>query len=398
MKLEKAVEISDAKISFVSLVDKAANKRQFLITKADDFQVMGGTRLSKSNEATFISQGKILKVDDTTHYITGIVYEPLVEDTQGNFMTEDEIRKAAHWFTKNGDKVDIQHSFEAVDGVTVVESYITPCDMVIADAPIIKGTWIMTVEVTNADVWEKVQKGEISGYSMGGVGHYSEIDVDISKSQESEEKEGLIKKFVGLFGYDIVKKGEVQEKYNQSVKLSNFWDALYVLEDVLRKYNWEKDEYDFITDEAAIKEALAEFSDIIQNLLLTPNITKSLKKEFINKNETEATDMTKNEIQTLIDESIKKALEAKPADSAAALAPDNTPAESITTEAIQKMIADAIKKADEPEDEPLTLESIKKMITEAVEPILKARGLPSNLNGENPVEKSDGEHYLAGIF
>ena len=27
-------------------------------------------------------------------------------------MTEDEIRKAAHWFAKNGDKVDIQHSFE----------------------------------------------------------------------------------------------------------------------------------------------------------------------------------------------------------------------------------------------------------------------------------------------
>ena len=28
--LEKAYEITDAKISFVSLVDKAANKRQFL--------------------------------------------------------------------------------------------------------------------------------------------------------------------------------------------------------------------------------------------------------------------------------------------------------------------------------------------------------------------------------
>ena len=34
--LKKAYEITDAKISFVSLVDKAANKRQFLLKKADD--------------------------------------------------------------------------------------------------------------------------------------------------------------------------------------------------------------------------------------------------------------------------------------------------------------------------------------------------------------------------
>ena len=57
MNINKAIEITDAKIQFVSLVDKAANKRQFLITKADDGQ------------ANFSTLGKILKVDDATHYI-----------------------------------------------------------------------------------------------------------------------------------------------------------------------------------------------------------------------------------------------------------------------------------------------------------------------------------------
>jgi len=57
LNIKKAIEISDAKISFVSLVDKAANQRQFLITKAD-----GG-------QANFSTLGKILKVDDATHYI-----------------------------------------------------------------------------------------------------------------------------------------------------------------------------------------------------------------------------------------------------------------------------------------------------------------------------------------
>jgi len=83
--INKAIEISDAKINFVSLVDKAANKWQFLITKADDGQ------------ANFSSLGKILKVDDVTHYVTGIVYEPLVEDAQGNYI-KLMLKKAAFRF------------------------------------------------------------------------------------------------------------------------------------------------------------------------------------------------------------------------------------------------------------------------------------------------------------
>ena len=109
-KVQKAIEISDAKIQFISLVDKAANKRQFLVTKQE-----GGS-------AQFSTTAKIVKVDAATHYITGIVYEPLAEDAHGNFMTEEEIRKAAYWFAKNGDKVDLQHSFESAEGLAVVDN------------------------------------------------------------------------------------------------------------------------------------------------------------------------------------------------------------------------------------------------------------------------------------
>ena len=90
--LKKAYEITDAKIQFVSLVDKAANKRQFLLKKAEDGQ------------AAFTTYGRIVKADADNHYVTGIVYEPMEEDSHGNFMTEEEITKAAYWFAKNGDK------------------------------------------------------------------------------------------------------------------------------------------------------------------------------------------------------------------------------------------------------------------------------------------------------
>lgn len=197
-KVQKAIEISDAKIQFISLVDKAANKRQFLVTKGE-----GGS-------AQFSTTAKIVKVDTATHYITGIVYEPLAEDAHGNFMTEDEIRKAAYWFAKNGDQVDLQHSFESAEGLSVVENYVAPCDMIIGEAPVAKGAWIITVECANEDVWQAVQKGELTGFSMGGMGKYSEEETaleDVTKTAESE-KRSLFKRLGELFGFGIVEKGE----------------------------------------------------------------------------------------------------------------------------------------------------------------------------------------------
>ena len=78
-KVAKAYAINDARIMFVSLVGKAANKHQFLITKSED------------GKADFQTYGRILKADAGSHFVTGIVYEPMVEDTDGNYMTEEEI-------------------------------------------------------------------------------------------------------------------------------------------------------------------------------------------------------------------------------------------------------------------------------------------------------------------
>ena len=195
--LKKAYEITDAKIQFVSLVDKAANKRQFLIKKED-----GG-------RAAFTTYGRIVKADAETHYVTGIVYEPMAEDSHGNFMTEAEITKAAYWFAKNGNKVDLQHSFEPLDGASVVESWIAKADFDIDGETIKKGTWLMTVEVADESVWEGIEKGEITGLSMGGLGNYSEEDVELENvsKQETSEKKGLLKQLGENVGADRGGKG-----------------------------------------------------------------------------------------------------------------------------------------------------------------------------------------------
>ena len=225
--LKKAYEITDAKIQFVSLVDKAANKRQFLLKK------------EASGKATFTTYGRIIKADSENHYVTGIVYEPMEEDSHGNFMTEEEITKAAYWFAKNGDKVDLQHSFEPLDGATVVENWIAKADFEIDGEAIQKGTWLMTVEVTDESVWKGIEKGDITGFSMGGLGNYSEEDIELDNvsKQETKEKKGLLKQLAAALGVNVVEKGAMSELYEERSKGTLFWNALNSIEEVLYKYD-----------------------------------------------------------------------------------------------------------------------------------------------------------------
>lgn len=452
-KVEKAYEITDAKISFVSLVDKAANKKQFLITKAE------------KGEVNFTTFGRILKVDNENHYITGIVYEPMVEDSHGNFMTEEEITKAAYWFAKNGDKVDIQHSFEELSNATVVENWVTKSDENIEGQEIKKGTWLLTVEISDPEIWDKVQKGEITGFSMGGVGKYSDENVDLNSIQKKSgekgdddamntdtEKKGLFKKLAEALGFDVVEKGAMKDKYNASIKSTRFWTAFYTLEDLLYKYNWNTDRWEYETDEAAIKSALEEFSEIIMDVLTEQSVVKALltdkpirkagKKmsasnkaklneivqslsefasqfdedegdEQINKNsegEKEDDIVKAEDIRTMIQEEIKKAMESgtekKIEKSAASTAKDETKDEVITKGDIQEVIAAEIKKAlgDEEEEavakeeEKLTKDDITEIVRKELSAVLKAKGIATNLNGEPSQVKKSESHYLTGIL
>lgn len=258
MKLEKAYEIFNPKIQFVSLVDKAANMKKFLIVKEED------------GKATFTTYGRIIKRDTANHFVTGIVYEPMEEDAHGNYMTEQEITKAAYSFAKNGNKIDLQHSFEKLDGATVVESWIAKSDFAIDKIPIRKGTWLMTVEITDEDVWKAIEKGEITGFSMGGVGNYSAVDVELP------EDEGIISKVLSRFGLKPIDKGAVTDCYNRYATEANFYDAFDALRNALERWNPVTQEYSYENDEEVIREALQEFNEIVVMLLAEKSVTNAL--------------------------------------------------------------------------------------------------------------------------
>lgn len=389
----KTRSISDAQIQFVSLVDKAANKKSFLIAKAED------------GKASFSAYGKIVKTDTDSHYVTGIVYEPMTEDSQGDYMTEEEIRKAAHWFAKNGDGIDIQHNFEKFEKAEVVENWIAKADFEIGKEKVKKGTWLMTVEITDPDVWAAVEKGEITGFSMGGTGIYSEDDVDPDCLSKSEGK-SFFKKLAKMFGFEVVEKSEVAVRFKQKNKSEEFWNAFYSLQDTLFKRNSLTGDSEIETDSEKIKECLSDFSEIVQGILADDtdtvmkagktlsakniaslkSIYESIGKLLEEAGETEEK-MTKAEVMDFIKNEIQKAESGSSKNS------------DKLDEKTKKFIVDTIKEvlAESQKNKSVTKEEVAEMVKSAMEPLYKARGIVTNLNGEpEPLGKSDD--LFDGLF
>jgi hypothetical protein len=154
---------------------------------------------------------RIIKSDSKKRYTLGVVYEPDVVDSQGDWTDAEEIEKAAHAFMlalqgrprvnkaaldvlalvakglrerpvvaidvsdcweelrKAGEGLGYMH--EAWDpGIgEIVECYVAPCDMTVNGQLVRKGTWLLGV-VWSEEYFAKVEADEIAGFSMGGTG------------------------------------------------------------------------------------------------------------------------------------------------------------------------------------------------------------------------------------
>lgn len=388
-------EIKNAQISFVSLVDKAANKKKFAIIKAEA-------------TPTFEKSIPILKIDDEKRIVTGVVYEPDVLDAHGEFMTADEIEKSAHQFLKDYRNIDKQHDFVAGQA-DVVESWIAKEEGKLGDQDIKKGTWLMSVHVPDDDTWAEIKKGELTGFSMGGVGERVE---HVEKS-EVEQAKGLLQLLKNFFGVGAIQKGEMADKYAQNIKRDNFWTAFYTLQNLLQRYNWSSDRYEFESDAGKVQEALSEFSAIITELLTAENVVKAMGRppEDIAKAGKKISSANMAEIKSAY-EALGKLVEI-----------DSEEDDEVKKEDIEKMVADGIAKALEPlaakldvvekgepnpEAKELTADDVAKMVTDAVtkaveplsqriEKVETARGVAKQVDGDEqqlvPVAKGYIEYF-----
>ena len=110
----------------------------------------------------------VRKVDEEQRVVGGVVYEPDLEDAQGDMATAEEIEKAAYYFMETSQQIKVMHQGRAINA-KVIECFISPADFEIEGQTVRKGSWWMSVRVNDDEAWEAVKSGEITGFSMGGV-------------------------------------------------------------------------------------------------------------------------------------------------------------------------------------------------------------------------------------
>ncbi|MBU8720529.1 terminase [Bacillus subtilis] len=254
-------ELVNAKITHVSYVDKAANQKQFFFMKSE-------------KQPDFQKEVKVLtKEADEQKLVYGIVYEPDTVDAHGDFMTAAEIEKAAHGFLKDAREIDKQHDFQGGVGA-VVESYVAPTDFVINGELIKKGSWVLVTKASE-EVWEEIKKGEITGYSMAGIADIAKQE-EKPVSQGKHDEKGLFNLFKNFIkGNAHLLKGAVQDKYDEGRKRREFWAAQDALNSALFKWDYSEGE-GMESDPEKIREALQDFVNIAQEVLISNDILKAI--------------------------------------------------------------------------------------------------------------------------
>lgn len=137
----------------------------FVVDQGEDLNAVlgkashtGGKRRRRGKDDTVFKAA-----DDELQIVYGEVYIPNVPDTDGDFMTPEEVRKMAHRFVAKGtpEQIDIQHDGE-VSGAHMVESFVARE----GDDTFIPGSWVIGVHIPDETLWKKVKDGELNGFSM----------------------------------------------------------------------------------------------------------------------------------------------------------------------------------------------------------------------------------------
>ncbi|QIG76081.1 DNA methyltransferase/prohead protease protein [Rhizobium phage RHph_I4] len=118
---------------------------------------------------------RVKKIDGAQRIIYGEVYAPYVLDTYGEFMLPEDIVEMAHkTMTKNlAEFIDTNHDQKA-NGSYPVESFIARK----GDPDFKEGSWVMGVKVVRDDIWEKVERGELNGFSFQALVKPVEMTID----------------------------------------------------------------------------------------------------------------------------------------------------------------------------------------------------------------------------
>lgn len=201
-----ATRIKDISVSFLSVVGKGANGKK-VIWKS-------GAQATEGAEELSVALRDVRKSDEK-QMVFGVVYAPEQVDSQGEFALASDIEAAAYGFmkSKNVLSVDANHDFDP-KAAYVAESWIIKgTDSLFDKEP--EGTWCVGIKVEDAELWERVKKGELEGISMAGSAvkiKKDEKDGSGIMSKLEQLLSGLLKKEADQTGGEVKKDDGTEAK------------------------------------------------------------------------------------------------------------------------------------------------------------------------------------------
>lgn len=116
--------------------------------------------------------GMIVRKDEARRIVYGPVLVPGEPDSDGDVVTAEKIEQVAHRWMELYQNNDVMHSL--INRAVPVESYVTPTELQYQlpsgeSVTIPKGTWMLGSKVQDDATWQKVLKGELTGFSIMAV-------------------------------------------------------------------------------------------------------------------------------------------------------------------------------------------------------------------------------------
>jgi len=275
-----ARELKNVEVQFVSYVDKAANKKKFFLLKSEE-----------DIQPDFEKEVRILtKENDPKKLVYGVVYAPDEIDSQGDMMNAEEIEKACHGFMKNFQKIDEQHNFTEGAGA-LVECSCQLADIEVGGETITKGTWTIVTEATD-EIWEKIEKGIYTGYSLAGIAGKL-IDkkekkfTDVMLKYANRDMEIILKDF----------NSSMEEMKNNDLfaPMDVLWKAIW-------DARWENEDHSAF--KKAVKKVCSQFYDYINKMSF-----ETIKKEEAQIQEGDE-EMDEKQTQEMIDKALEPIVKA----------------------------------------------------------------------------------------
>lgn len=115
---------------------------------------------------------RILKQIKTKQIVGGVVYEPDVVDTQGDYTSAQDIQEAMYRFmekyAKDSKRIKVQHRGKSYT-FPILECFQPEHDITRGGQTVKKGAWWLMLKITEPGVWNLIQDGHITAFSMGGM-------------------------------------------------------------------------------------------------------------------------------------------------------------------------------------------------------------------------------------